>query len=248
VGTYPWTLRTGGNLAPVDRRRLVVDLAGVHVHNAAGRLAVVLRLNSGRRAEVAAERLRPPESILTRAAEATAVRHLPTTLLNHSQRTFRFAMALGELERIEVDTELLYAAALLHDTGLVLTDGAGDFTLASARLAGEVAERVGLSTAATETLQTAITMHHSPRVPRDAGAVAYLLAAGAGVDVVGLRSGELPRAAVDDAVHAYSRAGFKKYFARAWIDEAARVPLGRAELLRRYGAFSLAIRLAPFDD
>jgi hypothetical protein len=32
----------------------------------------------------------------------------------------------------------------------------------------------------------------------------------------------------------------------AFCDEAARVPRGRAKFLRRYGAFDLAIRLAPF--
>jgi hypothetical protein len=91
-------------------------------------------------------------------------------------------------------------------------------------------------------------MHHSPRVPLDAGAVPYLLAAGAGVDVVGLRSWELPGSALAHAVRDHRRDGFKGYFTQAWLDEAARVPLGRARLLRRYGAFSAAIRLAPFSE
>jgi len=192
--------------------------------------------------------VRPPDSPLTRAAQDVAVRVLPATLLNHSYRTYPFATALGELEGLEVDTEVLFAAALLHDTGLVLADGKDDFTLTSARVARDVAEQVGLSTAATETLQTAITMHHSPRVPLAAGPVAYLMSAGAGVDVAGIRCWDLPPSTLADAVHDHPREGFKTYFSRAWADEAARVPQGRAHLLRRYGAFTAVIALAPFDE
>jgi hypothetical protein len=90
-------------------------------------------------------------------------------------------------------------------------------------------------------LQTAITMHHSPRVTLAAGPVAYLLSAGAGVDVAGLRCWELPRALLADAVRDHPREGFKGFFRRAWANEAARVPGGGARLLRRYGAFTGAI-------
>ena len=248
VGTADWTMRTGGRLEPAERRRLAADLARVHVGNAVGRLSVLAHLNPGRNAYVPAARLLPPDSPLTRAAQDAATRALPATLLNHSHRTYQFGRALGELEELEVDAELLFAAALLHDTGLVLASGRDDFTLTSARVARDVAEHVGLSTAATETLRTAITMHHSPRVSLAAGPVAYLLSAGAGVDVVGLRCWDLPNRTLSDAVRDHPREGFKAYFSQAWADEAARVPQGRARLLRRYGAFAAAIRLAPFEE
>jgi hypothetical protein len=227
---------------------MVADLARVHVGNAVGRLRMLVHLNPGRNAYVPPARLLPPDSVLTRAARDAATRVLPATLLNHSHRTYSFGRALAELDDIDVDVELLFAAAMLHDTGLVLASGRDDFTLTSARIARDVAEQVGLSTAATKTLQTAITLHHSPRVTPAAGAVAYLLSAGAGVDVVGLRSWDLPRSTLAQTVNDHPRDGFKQYFAQAWADEAARVPLGRAQLLRRYGAFSTAIALAPFDE
>jgi hypothetical protein len=37
VGTVEWTRRTGGRLEPAERRRLVGDLARVHVRNVIGR-------------------------------------------------------------------------------------------------------------------------------------------------------------------------------------------------------------------
>lgn len=248
VGTHGWTMRTGGRLQPAETRRLLVDLARAHASNAVGRLSLLGHLNSGRNAYVAPARLLPPDSALTRAAIDAAVKVLPAPLLHHSHRTYRFGRAIGELERVDVDDELLLAAAMLHDTGLVTAEGRDDFTLTSARVARDVAEAVGLSTAATETLQTAITMHHNPRVALAAGPVAYLLSAGAGVDVVGVRSWQLPAATLTAAVRDHPRDGFKTYFTRAWADEAARVPQGRARLLRRYGAFTAAIALAPFDE
>jgi hypothetical protein len=248
VGTHAWTMRTGGRLQPVETRGLLVDLVRTHATNAVGRLALMTHLHPGRNAYVDPSRLVPPDSALTRAATDAATGVLPTPLMNHSLRTYRFGRAIGELEGVDVDVELLYAAALLHDTGLVIANGRNDFTLASARLARDVAEQVGLSTTATETLQSAITMHHNPRVTLGSGPVAYLLAAGAGVDVAGLRSWQLPATTLSTTVRDHPREGFKKYFTQMWADEAARVPQGRARFLRRYGAFTTAIALAPFDE
>ena len=248
LGTHPWVERTGGRLSAAERRSLLRPLARTHVANAAGRVSMLLRVSSGRRraADSAVGRRPAPRSVLTRAAEDVARRRLSAALLNHSYRTYAFGAALGELENLDVDREVLFAAALLHDVGLPTPEPRVDFTLASARAATEVAEQVGLSTAATDTLRTAITLHHSPGVTLAHGAVAYLLSAGAGADVVGLRTWELPPDLLAQVVAAHPRVGFKREFSAAFRTEATRVPDGRARFLRRYGAFDLAIRTAPF--
>jgi hypothetical protein len=246
LGTLSWVDRTGGQLSGAERRSLLGPLARTHTANAVGRLSMLARLNSGRRTQVEPARLIPPSSALTRAAVEQAQRRLSPALLNHSYRTFAFGAAIGTLEGLTVDTELLFAAALLHDTGLPTSDENVDFTRASARIARDVAEEVGLSSAATETMRTAITLHYSPGVTLTHGPVAYLLAAGAGVDVIGLRSWQLPEDLLTSVVEQHPRLGFKDEFAAAFRAEAARVPRGRAQYLRRYGAFDLAIKLAPF--
>ena len=248
VGTAPWVQRTAGRLTTAERRALLRPLARTHAQNAVGRLRLAVGLHPGRNAYVPPTRLAAPTSVLTRAAEERARRVLTVPLLNHSYRTWVFGRALGDIEGIDVDTELLFAGALLHDTGLVNPTGRADFTLTSSRLAREVAEQVGLSTAATDTLMTAITMHYTPGVTADAGPVAYLLAAGAAVDVVGLRAWELPPATITEVVREHPRAGFKAVFSEAFGQEAARVPEGRARLLHRYGAFAAAVKFAPFDE
>jgi hypothetical protein len=246
LGTHAWVERTGGLLTGAERRGLLRPLASAHVTNAVGRLSMLVGLNTGRRARVAADRLRPPDSVLARAAETEARRRLTPALLNHSYRTFAFASALGALENLDVDRDVLLAAALLHDVGLVRPVDGVDFTRASEQLARDVAEDVGLSTAATNTMRSAITLHYSPGVTRAHGPVAYLLSAGAGLDAIGLRCWQLPPDVLAAVVTEYPRLGFKREFAAAFRTEAARVPRGRAAFLRRYGAFDLAIKAAPF--
>jgi hypothetical protein len=246
LGTLGWVDRTGGQLSGAERRSLLGPLARTHAANAAGRLSMLVRLNTGRRAQVSPSLLVPPSSALTRAAVEQAQRRLSPALLNHSYRTFAFGAALGALEGLTVDTELLFAAAMLHDTGLPTSDQNVDFTRTSARIARDIAEDVGLSSAATETMRTAITLHCSPNVPLARGPVAYLLTAGAGVDVAGLRSWQLPPDLLAAVVDQHPRLGFKGEFSSAFRTEAARVPRGRVQFLRRYGAFDLAIKFAPF--
>lgn len=248
LGTASWVQRTSGRLTNADRRALLRPLASTHVANAVGRLRLGLGLHPGRRAYLRPGRLVPPDTVLTRAARDRASEMLTVPLLNHSFRCYRFGRALGELEGLDVDAELLFAAAMLHDTGLVAPPADADFTLASSRFARDVAEQVGLSTAATDTVLSAITMHHSPGVTLDAGPEAYLLSAGAAVDVIGFRAWDLPDGTLADAVALYPRAEFKHIFTTAFRQEAARVPEGRARFLHRYGAFAAAIKFAPFDD
>lgn len=248
VGSYAWTLETGGCLTSSERRQMWGPIARTHAVNALGRMAMLARVNSGRRATLDPASLGTPVSVLTRAAESSARQRLTPVLLGHAYRTYTFGRALGVLENVEVDTELLFAAAMLHDVGLIGPRQPVDFTVASARVARDVAEQVGLSGAATETMCTAITMHHSPGVSVDDGPVAYLLSAGAGVDVMGLNAWKLPPALLEITERVQPRLRFKREFADLWRAEAAAVPAGRARLLQRFAAFGLAIRLAPFRD
>lgn len=248
LGTIAWSDRTSGQLTGAEARQLLAPLARAHAVNAVGRTAMALRLHSGRRAQVSDRALRTPSSVLTRAAEQAAHQRLTPTVLNHSYRCYSYGVALADLEDVDVDRELLFAAAVLHDTGLAAPVPGVDFTVTSARIALEVAESVGLSTAATETMRTAITLHHTPGVTLDDGPEAYLLSAAAGVDVIGLGRWKLPDRVVEAVLAERPRLGFKHAFRERWAAEAAAVPHGRARFLRRYGAFDLAIRLAPYSD
>jgi len=244
IGTHTWLERTGGALTPRERRQLLRPLAAAHLTNTLGRITGLLRV--ARRQAVALDVGPTPDSRLARAAESLARHTLTPALLNHSYRTFAFATVLGRLSRLDVDRDLLFAAAMLHDLGLTSPTAGVDFTMVGARAARDLAGQVGLSSPATDTLLTAITLHHSPGVTPAHGPVAYLLSAGAALDVVGLRSWDLPPDALSAVISAYPRLGFKRAYRAAFRAEAAHVPAGRAAFLRRYGAFGLAVQLAPF--
>ena len=118
VGTLDWVTATCGRLSPAERRRLLRPIAATHAANVAGRAAMLIHLNSGRRAEIDPSALAVPTSALASAAEQEARRRLSPALVNHSYRTYAFGAALGALADIDVDRDLLFAAAMLHDTGL----------------------------------------------------------------------------------------------------------------------------------
>ena len=82
VGTASWVQRTSGRLTTAERRTLLRPLARTHIQNGVGRLRLALGVHPGRHADVAADRLSPPTSALTLAAEQCARRILPLSLIH----------------------------------------------------------------------------------------------------------------------------------------------------------------------
>jgi hypothetical protein len=99
-----------------------------------------------------------------------------------------------------------------------------------------------------ELVANAIALHSTPGVGLESGPKAYLLSAGASVDVSGLRSNEIPDAIRESVIQEYPRLGFKREFAGLLRVEAQQVPRGRAWYLHRFALSDLSIRLAPFRD
>jgi hypothetical protein len=97
-----------------------------------------------------------------------------------------------------------------------------------------------------ELVVNAIAMHYTPGVGLESGAEAYLLSAGAAVDVFGLRSNEIPDALRQSVIQKYPRLDFKREFAGLLRAEAKQVPRGRAWYLHHFAMSDLTIRLAPF--
>src|SRR3954452_22323222 len=99
----------------------------------AGRLAMMLRMHSGRRSSIDPASLTPPDSTLARDAEGAAQEHLTPALLNHSSRAYTWGAAIAALHGIAFDRELLYLAAMFHDTGIPSPVPDVDFTVAAPR-------------------------------------------------------------------------------------------------------------------
>jgi len=245
IGSIGWTEATGGMLSRREQVALVRPLLAGLGSMAVGRVAMTLGVHSGRRNVLDPASLVPPDSALARDAETAAHDLLSPALVNHSRRAYAWGAALAGLDGVAFDAELLFVAAMFHDTGLPSPTPDVDFTVRSAALLRDFVGR-RLPVREREVVTNAIAMHHTPGVTLEAGPEAFLLSAGAAVDVYGLRSNEVPDAVRNQVVENYPRAGFKAEFADRFGAEAKRVPHGRAWFLRRYALSPVAIRLAPF--
>src|SRR3954452_23387907 len=221
LGSIGWTERTGGVLTARECVTLAPPLLREELGILVGLLA--LRVHSGRRATIEPARLAPPDSSLARDAQEAADDLLSPVLRNHSHRAYAWAAAIAARRGISFDLELLYLAAMFHDTGLPSPVPRVDFTVRSAALAREFADRHGVPADSREVVTNAIAMHHTPGVGLEFGPEAFLMSAGAAVDVFGSRSNEIPDAVRRRVVELFPRLGFKREFAALWRTEAKQV-------------------------
>jgi hypothetical protein len=160
-----------------------------------------------------------------------------------------FGLALAAVDGRELDRELFYCAALLHDYGIVEPTPGRDFTLGGAERTIACAAGVGLPSERGDAMADAICVHTTPgvRVDRD-GQLGCYIQWGAMVDGAGLRIWDIAPANVREVIRRHPRGtGFKRELASMMRAEAGAVPGGRFALLVRCG-LPLAVRLAPFDD
>ena len=242
-------MRTGGRLATRRDSPTLADLARVHISNAVGRLSLLAHLNPGRNAYVAPARLVPaglgPDPRSDRRRHRRPCPHPCSTTA--TAPTSSAAPSASSKESTSTPSCCTPPPCCTTPASSSPTDAT---TSPSPRPASPATspKQVGLSTAATDTLQTAITMHHSPRVTLTAGPVAYLLSAGAGVDVVGVRCWELPRATLTATVRDHPREGFQDVLHPSVGGRSSPRPRGPGAPPAPVRRVHCRHRLAPFDE
>jgi hypothetical protein len=246
LGGIGWLERTNGALTGRERRRLLGAVAWGQALGLVGRV----KLATGRvPASIPGEEhlLDPPDSALARAADQ-ACADQPAELAGHARRTWIYGRALAVADDTDLDPELFYVAALLHDTGLVQAVAGEDFTLRSGQAAARCLRAHGHDEPTIDLVRDAISAHVTPgaSVATD-GPLGYYVQAGAVLDLGGLRACDLSAGLLERAQRAHSRAGVTPAIIEHITAEAAAVPAGRFALLAKLG-FTQAIRLAPFDQ
>jgi len=239
VGGLEWTRRTKGNLSRRERLRMIGDIGRGQVEMLAGRVAAA----TGRRSPTVPS-ITPPDSAFAREVEGAAAeqnRHWE----GHGYRTWWLGMALAGIDGNALDPEHFYAAALLHDHGVIPSVDGEDFTIRSAARVALVPN--DLTADELTAIQDGITVHSTAglTVERD-GALGFYTQAGAMADIAGLRTWHLDPTFLDSVLEKHPRTGIT----RALIDgvgaEAHALPGGRFALLRKCG-FVAACKLAPYD-
>jgi hypothetical protein len=247
LGGIGWARRSGGRLSSGERRRLIAAIAVGQWENVMGRARLALgRLPAGA-ADVDVGTFEPPDSRLAREAEQACAEQ-PAAIVGHSYRTWLFGRALAAVDRRELDLELFYCAALVHDYGIAQPTPGRDFTLASAERTLACAGAAGVADDRAELLADAVCVHATPGISLDTdGSLGCYLQWGAMVDGAGLRIWDVDPANVSEVVRRYPRVDFKRQLVALMRAEAAAVPAGRFGLLVRCGV-PLAVRMAPFPD
>jgi hypothetical protein len=167
----------------------------------------------------------PDSQVATEATEL--VRETTTPLIfNHSRRVFLFGSLQARALGIEPDPELLYVAALFHDTGLVSPYRSADqrFELDSADQARAFLLGHGFSASDADTVWTAIALHTTPEVPYRMAPEIAATTAGVETDVLGLNLDRLNASQLEGVTAAHPRPDFKRQILQAFTDGFAHRP------------------------
>jgi HD domain len=164
--------------------------------------------------------VRIPDSRI--AIEATELILDTTTPLiyHHSRRVFLFGSLQSRSLGVEPDPELLYVAALFHDTGLVprYRGTTQRFELDSADAAKSFLTTSGFSDAEADVVWTAIALHTTPEVPYRLDPVIAATTLGVETDVLGMRLDSLAREDIDAVTAVHPRPNFKNEILQAFTE------------------------------
>jgi hypothetical protein len=162
-----------------------------------------------------------PDSALGRAI-TEFIRDTESDLLfNHSSRVYFFGAIAGRERGLTVNLELLYAAAMFHDVGLMPSHSSPTlrFEVDGANAARDFLHSYKVDPADIERVWTGIALHTTPGVPEFMHPVIALTTAGVEMDVLGLTYGRYPDEVREAVVAAFPRtARFKEDIIQAFYD------------------------------
>jgi hypothetical protein len=156
------------------------------------------------------------------AAEATRlIRETTNPLIyHHSRRVFLFSEMHAHKLGVEPDSELLYLAAMFHDSGLLTPFSRVEqrFEVDGADHARRFLLEHGFSVGAAETVWTAIALHTTPGVPARMGPEIATTHLGVLTEVLGLGLDEFDTDQVAEILAVHPRGDFKNEFLRTYFD------------------------------
>lgn len=189
-----------------------------------------------------------PDSALARRARELISDVAPAYLVNHSIRAYAWAVELGLHGDLGFDPEILYVSAALHDIGLVAAyDLGGCFEFDGAIAAEHFALDAGAQAPRARAIYDVIALHMADELPPDPASEVVLLWDATGTDVTGYRFGDVRPASIEPVLAAYPRLTFKRDFAAAFADQAARKPGCSVARMVATGKLE-AIAKAPFES
>lgn len=171
------------------------------------------------------ERLNVPDTLLSREATLLARSAEPIEIFNHSLRAFFFAELIAKAKGLQYDEEVVYVAAVLHDTGLTAAHMSARqrFEVDGANLARAMAERHGASKVRADLIWDAIALHDQGGIARWKDIEVMLVNAGVAADFGGYLD-LMEREDIVAILKAAPRTGFIPVFLESVAAVAKRKP------------------------
>jgi hypothetical protein len=189
-----------------------------------------------------------PDSALAFRARELITDVAPPFLVNHSVRSYAWAVELAWHDGLQFDPQILYVSAILHDIGLAPAyDMGGCYEVDGAIAAEHLVREVGGPEALGRAIYEVIALHNNEELTADSAAEVRLLWDSTGVDVTGDRVADIPPAIVPRLLAAYPRLEFKRGFATLFADQASRKPSCPAAKMAARGMLE-EIAQAPFES
>jgi hypothetical protein len=138
----------------------------------------------------------------------------------HSHRVFFFGQLHAERLGLKPDPDLLYLAALFHDSGLLtpFSDAVRRFEVDGADHGRKFLLEHGFPAAAADTVWTAIALHTTPGIPELMGPEIAAVHLGVLTDVGGVGLDDLDADQVREILAAHPRGDFKNEFLRTYFE------------------------------
>jgi hypothetical protein len=160
--------------------------------------------------------VRVPDSPVISLAVEYAREHSEPYLFNHVMRSWLFAEALAQLNRVEHDAEVLAIATLLHDLGLSPEfDGPLRFEVQTANAARSFAQRAGLDARRAQLIWDGAALNSTPSIALYKETEVRLCTLGIGLDWGGWGYESLTREQIGAIVDEFPRLQMKQQFTRA---------------------------------
>ncbi|MEV6181033.1 HD domain-containing protein [Streptomyces sp. NPDC052015] len=154
--------------------------------------------------------------------EATRrVREMVSPLLfHHSRRVFLFGSLHARALGLQPDPELLYLAAMFHDTGLLtpFSDAVQRFELDGADHARKFLLDHGFSDGAADVVWQAVALHTTPGIPGRMGPEIAATNFGVLTDAIGWGLDELDADQVKEITAVHPLGDFKREFLQEFVD------------------------------
>jgi hypothetical protein len=157
-----------------------------------------------------------PDTMLVLQTIDYSREHAEPFLFNHVMRSWLFAAALAEVDKVPHDAEVLAVATVLHDLGLTKAyQGPSRFEVEGANAAREIALDFGMGDDRAQLVWDGVALNSTPSLAFHKQPEVALCSAGTVVDWSGQGAEKLPKDQVAEILETFPRLEMKQRFTRA---------------------------------